>query len=119
MTSSEEFLAHYGVKGMKWGQTRAVKKEFHKQAKTEFQAKYAKQHLQDASGNKRSAGKRAAFIALDVATAGGVSATRLMRTAGYSKGKTAAVVLTTGVHGANLVASSAVKKTAKERYKAR
>ena len=75
-TPTEDFLAHYGVKGMKWGVRKAVQsgnmrklsRQYNKAAK-----KLAKLEKRAASGKKYA--KRAAALGAGAALAGGVAAT--------------------------------------------
>lgn len=75
-TPNEDFLAHYGVKGMKWGVRKARESGNARRLGRQFnkaQKKLAKLEKRAASGKKYA--KRAAALGLGAAAAGGVAAT--------------------------------------------
>lgn len=97
----EDFLAHYGKKGMKWGVTTTPKnvKVARKQA-----AKYARVAINDnidsnetkrrASLEGKSEGQKAAATAL--ALGGQMSGTHITRAAGFTKGQSTAIAILSG-----------------------
>ena len=111
-TSVDSFLAHYGVKGMKWGVTRdnpegvtptrkmvrQVTKETRREQTLANRAEWA----------TKSGKEKTKILALDLATAGGYTASQLAKTEGYSRGKRAAYTLMGG-QGAVLIRDAQVR----------
>ena len=98
MDDVDVFLAHYGVKGMKWGVSREVK-ETRKEARKvgrkalneAYLAKYGLKTRKNPTG--QSGGKVVADALLNMATIGSVTSLHIARSAGYSKGKSAAFLM--------------------------
>ena len=109
----DAFLEHYGKKGMKWGvttanpngvqpsrkQVRQVTKETRKENRKELRGQL----------KARSGGEKARTFALDMATFGGYSTAKMAQSAGFSKGRTAALAMMPG-YGMMIVAETKVQK---------
>lgn len=111
-TPNDDYLAHYGVKGMKWGvrkaresgNERALGRQYRKAAK-----KLAKLEKRAASGKKYA--KRAAALGLGAAAAGGVAATGTRGIAAVTKGAgRIAGDITSGAGNLALRASNVMRK---------
>lgn len=75
-TPTEDFLAHYGVKGMKWGVRKAIQSGNDRKLSRQYakaEKKLAKLERRAASGKKYA--KRAAALGAGAALAGGIAAT--------------------------------------------
>ena len=75
-TPNENFLAHYGIKGMKWGVRKAIDRGNDRALSRQYrkaEKKLAKLEKRAASGKKYA--KRAALMGAGAAAAGGVAAT--------------------------------------------
>ncbi|WIC89908.1 hypothetical protein SEA_HYDRUS_17 [Gordonia phage Hydrus] len=115
MTSSDvqDFLEHYGVKGMKWGVTRHNPQGVRPTRKMVRQVtkETRKEHreMNKAEWKSKSGGQKAKTLALDMATMGGYTASQLAKQDGYSRGKRTAITLMGG-HGASYVREVRIQK---------
>jgi hypothetical protein len=104
---TDDFLAHYGVVGMKWGK-HGSKKEF-KGAKKAIRKEMYKSAGASIKANK---GKTVAAALLIGATQ--TAGFTMARAAGHSKGKSAVIGLLGGAPGGMLAINIAAKKAARE-----
>lgn len=135
MDDAEDFLAHYGVKGMKWGQrksgtgapsARQVAKTEKKAAKTADKATRKAGRREIASNLnkefdlKTSAGKkRTGLTAASAILAGPATniymGAKIAQAAGYTKGQSAVVGLVGGAAGGLAVAELSVRADTRKR----
>jgi hypothetical protein len=126
---TEDFLAHYGVKGMHWGKHKSggtvekLSRTDKQVAKADYKAK-VKEARKDIYGDVKSgmsSGKQrtltGAAIATSLLTGGStgsvVVGAQMMRSAGFSKGKTMATAILGGAPGAVLMIELQARKNAK------
>lgn len=122
---TDDFLAHYGVKGMRWGKRRAgtdveVSSKPKKGPIDKDKLKAARKDLYDdvkSSYNGKQKTLAGAAIATSLFTGGTVGTVvvgaQMMRGAGFSKGKTAATALLGGAPGAILMIELQARKNAR------
>lgn len=115
MSDVDDFLAHHGVKGMRWGVTRSnsavktARKTARKQNVENLQGRYTKT---GADGKTKVKKAKVAGIALDVMTTGGMyTASQIARSAGYTKGQSVAIGMLTGPIGATLASEVRVRRS--------
>lgn len=112
---TDDFLEHYGVKGMKWGQRTGVQST-RKERRAAFKTARKEQAQRNKSFLKsRSGGQKAKAFALDMATFGGYTTHQLARSQGYSRGRSAALS-TMGVYGQLALNSAEVNKKVRSQY---
>ncbi|WNN94513.1 hypothetical protein SEA_LEWANDO_9 [Arthrobacter phage Lewando] len=106
-----DFLMHYGVKGMKWGK-HASKADYKSSVKSH------RKELYKGVGQVYKSKKQVGFAVAGTLLGGGAgSATvgvQMMRGAGYSKGKSLAMGLLGGAPGAAIAIEVKARKMAKE-----
>ncbi|QGJ87996.1 hypothetical protein SEA_AVAZAK_14 [Gordonia phage Avazak] len=118
----DDFLAHHGVKGMKWGRTKSPEvKAARKEARTAVRQEF-KENRTNAlkktgkDGEKTYHKGKVAVIALaDLNTYGAVSAARITKSAGASNGKAVGIALLTGLPGAVAYKEIKVRQEANRR----
>ena len=131
MTEVDDFLAHYGVKGMKWGkrkevraakkaaggEVRTAKKAARGEVRREFRSSRSNYLFKDRPDGRRnvSKGKLAATMLIDFNTMGGASAVMIAKSTGTSTGKAAAIGIITGLPGALAYREIKVRKEANRR----
>lgn len=123
---TDDFLAHYGVKGMRWGKRKAgtdvevsdkpkkapidkdklavARKELYKGSAEHYKTK----------GGRVEMGASIAATLLGGSVGSSIVGARMMRSAGYSKGKSAVMALTLGAPGAALAIELKARKMARE-----
>lgn len=123
---TEDFLSHYGVKGMRWGkrQSSGDVEVSRKPKKGPIDKDKLRAARKDLYGDVKSSynGKQktlaGAAIAASIFTGGSVGSVvvgaQMMRGAGFSKGKTAATALLGGAPGAVLMIELQARKNARE-----
>lgn len=123
---TEDFLAHYGVPGMRWGKRRSssdveVSRKPKKAPIDKDKLKAARKDLYDdvkASYNGKQKTLAGAAIATSLFTGGTVGTVvvgaQMMRGAGFSKGKTVATAILGGAPGAVLMIELQARKNARE-----
>lgn len=112
----DDFLAHYGVKGMKWGVSRSSPQvQARKTGRRENVANLKSRYTEKKSNGKTGIRKgKAAGTVLDVMTTGGMyTGTQIARSAGYTKGQSIALGMLTGPVGATLASELRVRKNAR------
>lgn len=108
----DDFLAHYGVKGMKWGKHQS-KDDFKEAVKANRKELY--KGVGDVYKSKKQVGLALAATILSSPAAGqAVIGTQMMRGAGYSKGKSIAVGLLGGPTGAVIAIEMKARQMARE-----
>jgi hypothetical protein len=123
---TEDFLAHYGVKGMRWGKHKSSSGSAVEVARPKKgpidkdKLRAARKDLYDdvkASYNGKQKTLAGAAIATSLFTGGTVGTVvvgaQMMRGAGFSKGKTAATALLGGAPGAVLMIELQARKNAR------
>lgn len=114
---SDEYLAHYGIKGMKWGVQKAIESGSERRLARQYkkaQKKLAK--LKKQASNQEKYNKRAARLGAGAVLAGGLAAAgtggvaKAMRKGSAIGGK-AAKVIGTGVANANSAALIGINNT--------
>lgn len=123
MYETDDFLAHYGKKGMKWGVRKEELKEARKAGRRELRENIKGQYRKDSGKLKKG---RTAYTTLEGVSAvmtGGASlvaspftAAQVTRAAGYSKGKSIAIGILGGLPGAVLASEIRVRKNVKAAY---
>ena len=113
----DDFLAHYGVKGMKWGVRRENKsavKTARKAGRQKNVANLKSRYTQTKANGKTGIRKgKAAGTVLDIMATGGMyTGSQIARSAGYSKGQSAALGMLTGPIGATLASEIRVRRSA-------
>jgi hypothetical protein len=105
----DNFLMHYGVKGMKWGK-HASKADYKSSVKSHRKELY--KGLGETYSKKRNIGVlgAAAFAGAGTQLVGA----QMMRSAGYSKGKSFAMAMIGGAPGAALAIELKARRMAKE-----
>lgn len=118
---TEEFLAHYGVKGMKWGKRKApnAEKAAGKAARKAERSKIVKNlntqfNTTSTSGRVRT-GATVAGALLATPVANIYMGAKVTRASGYSKGASVAVGLIGGAPGALVLAEVSARSAAKKR----
>lgn len=112
--NADDFIAHYGKKGMKWGVTTAnpngvePSRKMVRQVRKETRKEYAKEFR--GQQKSRSGGEKAKTFALDMATMGGYSTAKLARQEGYSKGKAVGFAMLTGPYGQTAIHTARVNQ---------
>ena len=82
VTRSPEYLAHYGVRGMKWGVRRALKKNDTRKLAYHYQRALLKKHGLEEKTNRKmqkdlaKSGAKAAALMLGTGAASGLASTR-------------------------------------------
>jgi hypothetical protein len=111
-TEVDDFLAHYGVKGMKWGKH---------QTKGDFKAavKSNRKELYKGVGSVYKSKKQTGLAVATTLLSGGsvasaVIGTQMMRGAGYSKGKSFAMGMIGGAPGAVVAIELKARNMARE-----
>jgi hypothetical protein len=117
-TEVDDFLAHYGVKGMRWGKRGTKKgpvdKEKLKSARKEIYGD-VKKYYNNSKSAKVTAGAAVATSLLTGGTTGSVVVgVQMMRGAGFSKGKSIAMGALGGAPGAALAIELKARKMARE-----
>lgn len=108
----DDFLAHYGVKGMKWGKHQS-KEDFKADVKTQRKELY--KGVGEVYKSRTQTGIAAASILLaSPAVGSAVIGTQMMRGAGFSKGKSMAVGLLAGPTGAVVAIEMKARRLARE-----
>lgn len=123
-TDVDGFLEHYGKKGMKWGvtsakpsaQVKAARKKARSQYRDEIDADFTKKNVMRGKYNPDGVAPKVALgkAALNMATLGGYQAAQISRSAGYSKGQSAAIGYLAGPIGGFVAAELAVRRRANE-----
>jgi hypothetical protein len=128
---TEDFLSHYGVKGMHWGKHKSsgggtvekLSRSDKQVAKGDYKAKVKearKDIYSDVKAGMSTRGQKTlagASIAASLFTGGSVGSVvvgaQMMRAAGFSKGKTTATALIGGAPGAVLMIELQARKNAR------
>jgi len=120
----DDFLEHHGVKGMKWGRrtsktTRVARGRARKQLREEYSKNFNDRYDVVTPGGKgqrtRNALRTAAIVPDFMLVAyGPYTGTQMARSAGYSKGKSAAIGILSGAPGAAVAAEIRIHRVAKE-----
>ena len=114
----DDFLEHYGVKGMKWGVTRhnpqgiQPTRKMVREVTKETRKEHAKANRE--AWKSRSTGNKAKTLAFDMATMGGYTASQLAKEEGYGRGKRTAITLMGG-HGATYIREVRIQKDVREK----
>lgn len=113
----EDFLAHYGKKGMKWGVTKnpgGSVKAARKEGRAQIRANFKDMHKKTGSdGNRKvSVGKTAGSLVLGNATWGASTGYQIARSTGYKKGSSVAIGMLGGPFGALALSEVAVRRAA-------
>lgn len=120
---TNDFLEHYGVKGMHWGKHKSSSavEVARKPSTNKDKLKAARKDLYSGATAhyKTKAGKVELGASIASSLIGGsvgssLVGARMMRSAGYSKGKSVAMALTLGAPGAALAIELKARKMAKE-----
>lgn len=122
---TEDFLAHYGVKGMRWGKRQSSGDvEVSRKSKGPIDKDKLRSARKDLYGDVKASynGKQktlaGAAIAASIFTGGSVGSVvvgaQMMRGAGFSKGKTMATAILGGAPGAVLMIELQARKNARE-----
>lgn len=113
----EDFLAHYGKKGMKWGvrknpggDVKAARKEARSQIRQNFKEIHSSKT--SSGGQKVSAGKVAGSFILANATFGGSTGYQVARATGYKKGQALAIGFVGGPIGGVVISELQVRRAA-------
>ena len=118
MNDVDDFLEHYGVKGMKWGvksSNQVALKSARKEGRAEFRENL-KDHYTTKSaktGRKISVGRTAGSVILGTATFGAFNSMQIARAAGYSSGKSVAIGLLGNAPGALLASELKIRANAR------
>lgn len=114
MADVDDFLEHYGVKGMKWGrrsaspEVKVARKEARKTVRQEIDKNFQEGYeaKRSASGTKSGAFKTDLLYAV-----GPYNSAKLAQSAGYSRGKSVAIGMLGGPLGGAIAAEVKVRKT--------
>lgn len=115
--SYDDYLEHYGVKGMKWGVRRSDEQLSAAKSARKTERKKATEDAKDyLSSNKKKTVGSAVAATLLIGPAGTSAAVgaQIARSAGYSKGKSIGIGLLGGAPGGIIAAEVQVRKRAKE-----
>ena len=123
--TSDDFLAHYGKKGMKWGvtsvspSTKAARKSAKANLRKEYDNNFRDRILvkSDAVPNGITQKKAKQALVMDMASLGMYSGAQIARSAGYSKGKSVTIGILGGPPGAMLASEIRVQRTINSRIK--
>lgn len=118
MTDVDDFIAHYGKKGMKWGvrndnDVKAARKQARKEirADNQIRSQYTRTKADGSTGVKKA---KTAAIGLDmVTTLGMYTGSQIARSSGFTKGQSAAIGIVGGPGGAMLAREIKVRNTAR------
>lgn len=105
----DSFLSHYGVKGMKWGQTKAKyqKKIDRKKVIDNVKKNYS---LKNTHGKVSTGASVAGILVAGPLGANTIAGFNFASAAGYSRGQSVAIGLLGGAPGGILAAEVAVRK---------
>lgn len=109
---TDAFLEHYGKKGMKWGVTTANPRGVEPSRKQVRQVTQAtrkeNQKALRAQLKARSGKEKAKTFSLDLVTGGAYTTSKMAKSAGYPRGKAAALTMMGG-YGAIVISEAKVK----------
>ena len=112
---TDAFLEHYGKKGMKWGVTKAEAKTAVRTSRNKatgnLQDRYTKTRKDGTTGVRKT--KTAATVADIMFTGGMYTSVQINRSAGFSRGSSAAIALIGGPPGSVLLSAVKVRQDAK------
>lgn len=113
-TDVEDFLAHYGKKGMKWGvrtasaEVKAARKAGRAENAKNLQARYTKTNADGKTVMKK---RRTAATVVDLmATGGGYTGIQIAKSAGFTRGQSAAIGMLSGPVGAMVASEIKVRQ---------
>ena len=105
----DDYLEHYGVKGMKWGvkKSKADRKADRGRIKENFKKNYS---LKNKQGKVSAALSIASMPLLGPAVASAVAGSNLAEAAGYKKGTSVAIGIVAGAPGGLIASEVAVRR---------